>query len=58
VHSKISRNHCRKKSYLKDTGNYYKCLKQFDMGLFEEIGGNIQEREKERRKTKKIKKAL
>ena len=34
-----------------------KCLKQFDLRLFEEIGGNIQEREKKntigRRKEKK-----
>jgi hypothetical protein len=44
--AKFSRNHYRKKSDLKDTGNYYKCLKQFDMGLFEEIGGNIQENER------------
>jgi hypothetical protein len=56
--AKFSRNHYRKKSDLKDTENYYKCLKQFDMGLFEEIGGNIQENENERDKPRKIKKAL
>ena len=32
-----------------------KCLKQFDLRLFEEIGGNIQEKTKG---IKKIKKAL
>ena len=59
--AKFSRNHYRKKSDLKDTGNYYKCLKQFDMGLFEEIGGNIQEKTKTKTKGKsprKTKKAL
>ena len=34
-----------------------KCLKQFDLRLFEEIGGNIQEKTKQDR-MKKIKKAL
>ena len=33
-----------------------KCLKQFDLRLFEEIGGSIQENENERRKTKRLKK--
>ena len=26
-----------------------KCLKQFDLRLFEEIGGNIQEKEREKK---------
>ena len=34
-----------------------KCLKQFDLRLFEEIGGNIQEK-KNRRKEKKKKSTL
>ena len=35
-----------------------KCLKQFDLRLFEEIGGNIQEKRKKHNWKKKIKKAL
>ena len=32
-----------------------KCLKQFDLRLFEEIGGNIQEKKLEEEKKKKKK---
>ena len=43
--AKFSRNHYWKKETYKTQEIVTKCLKQFDMGLFEEIGGNIQEKE-------------
>ena len=47
----------RKKVTYKTQEIIAKCLKQFDLRLFEEIGGNIQEKTKQDR-MKKIKKAL
>ena len=44
--AKFSRNNYRKKSDLKDKENY-QCSKKFDMRVFDEIGGNIQEKENE-----------
>ena len=42
----------------KTQGIIAKCLKQFDLRLFEEIGGNIQEKKKKTQWQNKIKKAL
>ena len=44
--AKFSRNHYWKKVTYKTQKIITKCLKQFDLRLFEEIGGNIQENEK------------
>ena len=38
--AKFSRNHYWKKVTYKTQGIIAKCLKQFDLRLFEEIGGN------------------
>ena len=42
--AKFSRNHYWKKVTYKTQEIIAKCLKQFDLRLFEEIGGNIQEK--------------
>ena len=51
--AKFSRNHYWKKVTYKTQEIIAKCLKQFDLRLFEEIGGNIQEKEKEKPKENK-----
>ena len=48
--AKFSRNHYCKKVTYKTQKIITKCLKQFDLRLFEEIGGNVQEKEMERDK--------
>ena len=48
--AKFSRNHYWKKMTYKTQEIIAKCLKQFDLRLFEEIGGNIQEK-KEKKNT-------
>ena len=42
--AKFSRNHYWKKMTYKTQEIIAKCLKQFDLRLFEEIGGNILEK--------------
>ena len=48
--AKFSRNHYWKKETYKTQEIVTKCLKQFYLRLFEEIGGKIQENENERDK--------
>ena len=56
--AKFSRNHYWKKMTYKTQEIIAKCLKQFDLRLFEEIGVNVQEKRKKTQRMNKIKKAL
>ena len=48
--AKFSRNHCWKKVTYKTQRVITKCLKQFDLRFFEEIGGKVHEKPKGWRK--------